>query len=635
MFDTLKFFVAQKVSRDEIAADLLRFGYERSNTAAQEGYFAVRGGIIDIFPVHFDSPVRMDIDDDLIRAIYSFNLITGKNIWDHKAVILFSRKIPTKKEVFTSETPLSCFVDIEKGDYVVHNRHGIGRYLGFKDFEINLKKVEHFVIEYKGGEKLFVPRHDLHLIQKYVGFSKKPPRLFKLGSKEWDKIRRLIEKRLQRLAAELLHVQAMRESMLGTAFAPDTQWQKDFEKDFPFIETPDQTKTTAEVKADMESLRPMDRLLCGDVGYGKTEVAMRAAFKAVMEGKQVAVLVPTTVLAEQHYYNFSKRMRKLPVRVGMLSRFRTKGEQTKLVGQAARGQVDIVIGTHRLLSKDVSFKDLGLIIIDEEQRFGVNAKERLKHMRLLADVLTLTATPIPRTLFMAMSGCRDMSVIMTPPQNRVPVVTQVISFDEDIIQDAVSRELARGGQVFFLHNHVEDIASIAAIIERLVPKARIGVGHGQMPGRMLEAVMLKFLKGEIDVLVCTTIIESGIDIPNANTLIVNRADRFGLSDLHQLRGRVGRMDVKAYAYFIVHDKTVLSGVPKRRLEALQKFTELGAGFHIAFEDLQIRGAGNILGEQQHGCIASVGFDLYCRMLKESVENIRKNMEKVNESSKKN
>ena len=622
MFKSLKYFIAQTISYDAVVHDLVQFGYVRAKSVAQAGEFAVRGSIIDIFPVNFDAPVRVDLDDDQIRCIYTYNILTGKNIWEHKAIILLPTRERGYKAAFTSDMPLNNFVDIEKGDYVVHNVHGIGRFLGVKDLEVDAVSREHFVIEYEGGDKLFVPRHDLHLVQKYISFAKRPPRLFKLGSRAWEKVKRQIEKRLQRLAAELLHVQAVRESLKGFVFPLDVPWQKEFEKKFPFTETPDQIKATDDVKKDMEALRPMDRLLCGDVGYGKTEVAMRAAFKAVMGGKQVALLVPTTVLAEQHYYNFSKRMQDFPVRVGMLSRFRTKSEQMQVIQDAKDGKVDILIGTHRLLSRDVSFKDLGLIIIDEEQRFGVGAKERLKHMKLLADVLTLTATPIPRTLYMAMAGCRDMSVISTPPQNRIPVATHVIHFDEDLIREALERELNRGGQVFFLHNHVEDIMPVARIIQRLVPRIRLAVGHGQMPGRELESIMLKFLKGEIDCLVCTTIIESGIDIPNANTLIVNKADRFGLADLHQLRGRVGRMDVKAYAYFILPDHGVLSGVARRRLEALQKFSDLGAGFNIAFEDLQIRGAGNLLGEQQHGYISSIGFDLYCRMLKESIENIK-------------
>ena len=375
----------------------------------------------------------------------------------------------------------------------------------------------------------------------------------------------------------------------------------------------------------MESVRPMDRLLCGDVGYGKTEVALRAAFKAVMDNKQVVVLVPTTILAEQHYYNFSNRLKDFPVKVAMLSRFRTRREQTAILKELQEGGVDIVIGTHRLLSRDIAFKDIGLIIIDEEQRFGVRAKERLKQFRLLADVLMLTATPIPRTLYMALTGVRDMSVIATPPQNRIAVKTEIVEFDEELIQTAIGRELKRKRPGILLHNRVEDIERIAKIITRLVPQARAGIAHGQMSAHELEDMMLKFLKGTIDVLVCTTIIESGIDVPNANTLIVNRADRFGLSDLHQLRGRVGRFTYKAYAYFIIPPRRQLSAQAKARIEAIEKHSGLGAGFQIAFEDLQIRGAGNILGQEQHGYIATIGFDLYCRLLKESVEHLKHEM----------
>ena len=476
-----------------------------------------------------------------------------------------------------------------------------------------------------------MPRHDLHLVQKYVGFTKAPPRLYKLGSREWQRVKNHIQKRIQILAAELLHTQAVRASLPGHAFSKDTPYQPEFEKTFPFQETPDQAKSTKEVKSDMESPHPMDRLLCGDVGYGKTEVALRAAFKSVMDGKQVAILVPTTILAEQHHYNFNRRLKDFPVKVAMLSRFRTRAEQNEIVRGLREGKVDIVIGTHRLLSKDIGFKDLGLVIIDEEQRFGVRAKERLKHFRLLVDVLTMTATPIPRTLYLSLSGARDMSVITTPPQNRIPVVTHVIEFDEDIIQMALEKELRRKGQAFFLHNRVEDIEKVGRLVKRLAPKAKVEIGHGQMPGRQLEEIMLNFLSGEIDVLVCTTIIESGIDVPNANTLIVNRADRMGLADLHQLRGRVGRFTQKAFAYFIVPPKDVLSYEAKARLKALERFSDLGAGFQIAFEDLQIRGAGNLLGQQQHGYISHVGFDLYCRMLKESIDFLKSTKGKDHEN----
>ncbi len=622
MFKTLELFVGQTIELDILLNNLVSFKYKKVRKALVMGDFSQMGGVVEVYPLNFDSPVRIDFDDDKIRAIASVNNKTGKSIWQHKIIIIFPNK-SKKENIFTQDIPLNNFIDIEQGDYVVHHTHGIGKYLGIQEFELGEITKEHMIIEYHGGDKLFVPKHDIKLVQKFVSFNKKPPRLFKLGSKEWKKIRAQIQKKLQILAAELLHTQAVRASLKGHIFSKDNDWQIDFEKGFPFVETPDQLKATIEVKEDMEALQPMDRLLCGDVGYGKTEVALRAAFKAVMDNKQVAILVPTTILAEQHYYNFSNRIKKFPVNIGMLSRFRTKGEQTEIIKNLAKGEVDIIIGTHRLLSKDILFKDLGLIIIDEEQRFGVKAKEKLKHIRLLADVLTLTATPIPRTLHMALTGARDMSVIATAPQNRIPVATKIVEFDENLIKRVINREIRRKGQVFFLHNRVEDIEQIAKIINRLVPKAKIAVGHGQMSPKLLEEIMIKFLEGEIDILVCTTIIESGIDVPNANTLIINRADRFGLSDLHQLRGRVGRFSSKAYAYFVVPNNKLHSEKAKARIKAIENFSGLGAGFQIAFEDLQLRGAGNLLGSEQHGYIANIGFDLYCRILKESIENLKK------------
>ncbi len=624
MFESLELYVGQSVNLDTVLNNLAALFYTKSHRAFSEGEFAQRGGIIEIFPINFDGPLRIDFDDDKIVSIASINIKSGKSIWQHKIVIILPNRQDPKK-VFSEDIPLNHFVDIQKGDYVVHNYHGIGRFLGTKKFELSQEEVEHFVIEYQDGDKLYVPKHDIRLVQKYITFHKRPPRLYKLGSKEWSRVKAQIQKRLQKLAAELLHIQAMRASLKGHAFSKDSEWQKQFEADFLFEETPDQSKAVEQVKKDMESSQPMDRLLCGDVGYGKTEVAMRAAFKAVMDAKQVAILVPTTILAEQHFVNFTNRCRNFPVKVGMLSRFRTKAEQHEIVQKVSDGQVDILIGTHRLLSKDIAFKDLGLIIIDEEQRFGVKAKEKLKHLKLLADVLTLSATPIPRTLHLSLTGAKDMSIISTPPQNRVPVKTEIVEFDEDLMKNAIVHELKRKGQVFFIHNRVEDIEHIAKIITKLVPQARTAIGHGQMPPKALEEIMLKFLQGRIDVLICTTIIESGIDVPNANTLIINRADRFGLSELHQLRGRVGRFTQKAFAYFIVPKHKSLSTEAQSRIEAIEKYSGLGSGFQIAFEDMQIRGAGNILGQEQSGYIESIGFDLYCRLLKESVEHLKREM----------
>jgi len=415
----------------------------------------------------------------------------------------------------------------------------------------------------------------------------------------------------------------MRVKLKGFSFFRDGDWQEEFEKNFPFKETPDQARSCAEVKKDMESGRPMDRLLCGDVGYGKTEVALRAAFKACMDNKQVAMLVPTTLLAEQHCITFKERMKDFPLRVELICRFRTEKEVTGIMRDITGGAVDIVIGTHAILRRDMAFKDLGLVIIDEEQRFGVKDKERLKKMRTLVDVLTLTATPIPRTLYMSLMGLKDMSIIETPPQNRLPIEVVVSEYDAKMVRKAVLREKCRGGQVFFIHNRVDGIDKIAGNISGLIPEVSVGVAHGQMRPRELEGVMREFIKGNIDVLVCTVIIESGIDIPNANTLIVNRADRFGLADLYQLKGRVGRFSNKAYAYFLVPKGNIISSESERRLKAIARYTELGSGFKIAMEDLEIRGAGNILGAQQHGYVSSVGFDLYCRMLKEIVASLNR------------
>lgn len=628
MFQSLEFVIGQKINFDEIAQTLVAFGFSRATNVFKEGEFAVRGGIVDIYPLNFDVPVRLDTEDDYIVSISGFDLTSGQILEHHQILLLLPVK-QSSKSVFSADTPLDNFVDITEGDLVVHNNHGIGRFIGIQHFKLNDEQREHLIIEYKGGDKLFVPKHDLHLVQKYITFTKKSDVLHKLGSKEWQATRKAIEKKLKIMAAELLRIQALRAQLAGFAFSKDTQWQREFEATFPFKETPDQLKAINEVKADMESLRPMDRLICADVGYGKTEVAMRAAFKAVMDHKQVAILVPTTILAEQHYYNFSNRLSGFALRVEMLSRFKTKKEQEGIIRDLKEGKVDIIIGTHRLLSKDIGFKDLGLVVIDEEQRFGVKSKEKLKQFRLLADVLTLSATPIPRTLYMALSGARDMSVISTPPTNRLSVKTEIIPFDEAVIEEAIKRELSRKGQVFFLHNRVDNIELIANKVKAMVPDAVVEIAHGQMSGRLLEEVMIKFLQQKIDVLVCTTIVESGIDVPSANTLIINRADRFGLSELHQLRGRVGRMDLQAWAYFIVPQKYVMSDIAKQRLKAIEKHSDLGAGFHIAFEDLQIRGAGNLLGSQQSGFIASIGFDLYCRMLKESVEHLKKELEMNN------
>ena len=487
---------------------------------------------------------------------------------------------------------------------------------------------ECLVIEYAPSDpeqpppKLYVPVREAHLVSKYVGAGKARPPLNTLGGGRWNKTKAQAAQSIRDLASELLAIQAARESQPGHAFPPDTSWQREFESSFLYEETPDQMRAILETKADMETPRPMDRLICGDVGYGKTEVAIRAAFKAVMGGRQVAILVPTTVLAQQHFNTFRERMSDYPLRVEMLSRFRTRSEQQRVIKDLASGAVDIVIGTHRLVQDDIVFKDLGLVVIDEEQRFGVLQKEKFKRLRQLVDVLTLSATPIPRTLYLALTGARDMSTIVTPPQDRLPVETIVTQYDERIIRDAIQRELNRQGQVFFLHNRVDTIDAIALRLRALVPHARIVVGHGQMHSDDLEEVMTRFVNGEADVLLSTTIIESGLDIPNANTIIIDRADRFGLSDLYQLRGRVGRYKHQAYAYLLLPRHAGLLTDARKRISAIKQYSRLGSGFKIAMRDLEIRGAGNLLGPEQSGHIAAVGFDLYCQLLKQSVSALK-------------
>lgn len=627
MFRSLKLYTGATIDLEYILAELsAEFGYKRQARTQEEGDFSRRGDVIDIFPFAFELPIRVELDQDTITRIRTFNPDNGNPLWEHKMVIVLPVKKPhTRKALpFKEEFPIDNFVDLDIGDYVVHNEHGIARFLGLDKIKIGQAAKDHLVLEYDGAEKLYVPVDQMHLVQKYISFQARKPKLYRLGSKEWQRTKTRVRRGIQKTAWELISLQAMRMSVSGFAYAKDTLWQNDFEKTFPFVETPDQARAARDVKADMEKPKPMDRLLCGDVGYGKTEVAMRAAFKAVMDNKQVSYLVPTTILAEQHYQNFSNRLKDFPVRVEMLSRFKTKAQQKEIIQEVARGRVDIVIGTHRLLSDDVVFKDLGLVIIDEEQRFGVAAKEKLKKLRLNTDVLTLTATPIPRTLYMSLMGAKDLSVINTPPQNRLPINTIVVEYDEDLIAQAIHKELARRGQVYFLHNRVQDIQKIRDRVVKLSPvNTKIEIGHGQMPAKLLERVMLDFLAGKIDLLVCTMIIESGIDIPNVNTIIVNNAHSFGLSDLHQLRGRVGRFDRPAYAYFMAPRKELLEQEARSRLLAIAEHSQLGAGFKIAMEDLELRGAGNLLGMQQHGFVAAVGFDLYCRLLREAIGGFEK------------
>jgi transcription-repair coupling factor (superfamily II helicase) len=527
---------------------------------------------------------------------------------------------------------VTVHLDFEPGELVVHVDHGIARFNGMRLIDAQDPEQggtiqrEYLELEYAEGDKLFVPVESLDRVQKYVGGSEDRPPLHRLGTGDWERARARARKSVEDVADDLLKMYARRESKPGYAFAPDTPWQAELEESFPYEETPDQLQALADIKADMESERPMDRLLCGDVGFGKTEVALRAAFKAVMSGRQVALLAPTTVLVQQHYQVFRERLKKYPLTIEVLSRFRTEDEQRRTLAGVKAGAVDIVIGTHRLLQRDVRFKRLGLLVIDEEQRFGVMQKERFKRMRANLDVLSLSATPIPRTLHMAVVGIRDMSVIQTPPEDRQPIKTYVTADDDQLVAEVIDRELDRGGQVYYVHNRVRSIDRAAQRIGRLVPRARIAIGHGQMEEDDLARVMVDFAAGKHDVLVCTTIIESGLDIPNVNTMVVERSDRFGLSQLYQLRGRVGRAGKRAYAYFLYDPAKSLTEAADKRLDVMSGLHELGQGFKIALRDLEIRGAGNLLGVEQHGAIASVGFEMYLQMLQGAVAKLRSGAE---------
>lgn len=536
---------------------------------------------------------------------------------------IFGAEKKKKKKVRQYEgQKISAFTDLKVGDYVVHESHGLGVYQGIEKVEMNHVIKDYIKIEYRDGGNLYVLATNLEAIQKYASADAKRPKLNKLGTQEWSKTKSKVKNAVGEVAQDLVDLYAVRQQSVGFVYGPDTVWQREFEEMFPYEETEDQISAIDATKKDMESKKIMDRLICGDVGYGKTEVAIRAAFKAVQEGKQVVFLVPTTILAQQHYNTFMQRMKNFPVRVDLMSRFRTPSEQKKTLVDLKKGLVDIIIGTHRVLSKDLIFKDLGLLIIDEEQRFGVTHKEKIKKMREDVDVLTLTATPIPRTLHMSLIGIRDMSVLEEAPNERLPIQTFVCEYNEEIVREAIVRELSRSGQVYYLYNRVNNIVDIAAQISRLVPEANVAFAHGQMKESELERIMLAYINGEIEVLVTTTIIETGLDIPNANTIIIHDSDRMGLSQLYQLRGRVGRSNRNAYAFFMYKKDRVLKEVAEKRLQAIKEFTDLGSGFKISMRDLEIRGAGNILGQEQHGHMAAVGYDLYCKMLNEAVKTLK-------------
>ena len=614
-------FLLAEAKRDQF---IKRLNEWRKNKARIVVYFQTEGEI---------ERFRELISADVLRDV---NLVLGTlargfcfppaDLVVLSAAELFGRFAPhARRRLYHAERHRAQidFSELNEDDLVVHLEHGVARFAGLMRIPTTTNgEQEVLALEFADEAKLYVPLEQAYLVSRYVGVGKRSPQLSSLADSKWARAKKNAASSIFDYAGKMLAVQAERETVPGHAFGPDTKWQREFEHSFPFRETPDQMKAIIDAKIDMEQPRPMDRLICGDVGFGKTEVAIRAAFKAVMDGRQVAVLAPTTVLAQQHFEVFRQRMLDYPVRIEMLSRFRSQSEQRKILELLRQGGVDIVIGTHRLISGDVIFKDLGLVVIDEEQRFGVLHKEKFKELFKLVDVLTLSATPIPRTLYLSLVGVKDMSTIETPPLNRLPVETIVCGYDERIIRDAINRELERQGQVYFLHNRVQTIDRVREKIVDLVPQARVEIGHGQMDSDELEEVMARFVAGKIDVLVCTTIIESGLDIPNANTIVIDRADRFGLADLYQLRGRVGRAEHKAYAYLLLPREMMTIGAARKRINAIKQYSSLGAGFRIAMRDLEIRGAGSILGTAQSGHIIAIGFDLYCQLLKQAVAQLK-------------
>ncbi|MEG1284413.1 MAG: transcription-repair coupling factor [Romboutsia sp.] len=557
-----------------------------------------------------------------ISSGFMYKSIKFAVITDNEMIGVHKRTSSSKSKKFKKGQKIETFLDLSVGDYVVHENSGVGRYTGIDQVTVNGIKKDYMKIVYQGGDNLYVPIDQMDKVQKYIGADVEKVKLSKLGTAEWSKAKAKVKKEIEEMTKDLIELYAKREKVKGYKFAKDTHWQSEFEAAFPHQETEDQLKAIQDTKKDMESTKVMDRLICGDVGYGKTEVAIRAVFKACMEQKQTAILVPTTILAQQHYNTFRERFENYPIRVEVLSRFKTPKEQRQIIEDARKGLVDVLIGTHRIISKDINLPNLGLVVIDEEQRFGVKHKESLKQIKSTVDVLTLSATPIPRTLHMSLSGIRDMSVIEEPPQERHPVITYVTEGKESIIQDEIERELGRGGQVFFVYNRVEHIDEMASMVQRLVPDAKVAVAHGRMTPKDLENIILGFLNKEFNVLVCTTIIETGMDISNANTMIVYNADKMGLAQLYQLRGRVGRSSRQGYAYLMYEKDKVLSEIAEKRLKAIREFTEFGSGFKIAMRDLEIRGAGNILGSKQHGHMAIIGYDLYVKMLNEAIKKVK-------------
>jgi len=622
VFNTLKIYKHKELPLKRARAELISLGYRRVDAVSEEGDFTLQGDTLELYPVNFSFPLRIEWEFETISKIYSFDKALNKKVIDYDLLIIIPH-LKAAKRYSSEDLPLEAVLRLKKGDYAVHSRYGIGKFCGAKLLTVKEKEGYYFEIEYDRGDKLYVSKEDAHLVQKYTGFSQKRPHLSRLGSKEWTRIKEKVQKGIKAFALEILKMEAQRKVIGGFKYIADDQWQRKFEKSFPYKETEDQINSTRQVKADMQGAGCMDRIICGDVGYGKTEVAMRAAFKGVQSGKQVAFLVPTTILAYQHYTNLARRLKDFPFYVEMLSRFRTKHEQDEILKKIDQGKIDIIVGTHRLLSDDVSFKDLGLLIIDEEHKFGVTHKEKIKKLKVSIDILSLTATPIPRTLYMGLIGLKGISMIRTPPKARLAVKTKVIEYNINNLKEIIVKELKRGGQVFFIHNRIETIEEIKRSLVKVLPKdAKIGLVHGRLPTQAMEKVMMDFINKKIDCLFSTAIVESGIDIPTANTIIINDAYRFGLADLHQLRGRVGRFNLQAFAYLVIPGARVIPQDAAKRLEHICEFSHLGAGFEVAMTDLELRGAGNILGKEQHGFVWMVGFDLYCRLLKKEIEYLK-------------
>lgn len=621
----------QKIRPTELSKKLVEFGYESVGTdnVFQHGQFGQRGGIVDLWLERYNLPARVDFIGDKIEAIYLFNSLTAEKEKSLKKIFIIPYKstpafAPTwaKKQIGKNERLFLS--EIDQGDLVVHIDHGIGRFISIEYREIEIGKGKtYLIVEYAKGDKLFVPVDQIERITKYIGSPGRKPPLSYLGTGAWDRAKQKVKESVVDIARGLLELYASRETVRRPSYGKDSPWQKQLEDSFEFQETEDQKKAIGDIKKDLEGQKPMDRLLIGDVGFGKTEISIRAAFKVAQEGKQVAIMVPTTVLAEQHYHLFKARLVEFPVEVEMLSRFRDEREQKKIISGLAAGNIEIVIGTHRLLSKDVKFKNLGLLVIDEEHRFGVAAKEKLKQLRTGVDILSMSATPIPRTLHMALTKIRNVSLLNTPPAGRLPIKTFVGGYNLDNVKESVGIEVSRGGQVYYVFNNVAGIAGKALQVQKLVPKAKIVFAHGRMDGKELEAVMERFYSGEANVLVCTTIIGSGLDMPNVNTIIIENAQKFGLADLYQLRGRVGRSQRQAYAYLYHPKGFVPKGDVLERLSTMAEATELGSGFKIATKDLEIRGAGNLLGTEQSGNMALVGFELYIQLLSQAVDKLRK------------